>query len=270
MELLGGLEDEMATIRDGIAWLAAAALCTTCGGSTSSTGHTHGDVDSVGGTSGAVEGAAGSTGGVQYDLGIAGGEFLWSGYDLPTVEIDEAASGTPVALDDPGNEYGRILLWGQTLPPPADVCTDGGFGIQDVCMEFTICTIDCSTVDDCPAPDSGTATPQCGDPSFGDRCMLPCGGESVCPDGMACVQLTSGFRCTWPAPVLDPGCPGYCAQLGGSCDARTAGECCEGLVCAPWDECEEGECLRETWPCSEDTAPCCDGLTCTDDACVAD
>ena len=144
----------------------------------------------------------------------------------------------------------------------------GGYGVSAMCMEFTVCENDCISDEDCPPVSSGTTSPQCRDPFGSNRCSLPCGEGLVCPDGMACVYISSGFFCAWPSPLLMYGCPGYCSELDGQCDSRRTGDCCEGLVCAPWDQCEQGTCLRLSWPCSEDTAPCCEGMACMDGYCT--
>ena len=137
-----------------------------------------------------------------------------------------------------------------------------------MCMQFSACTFPCSTPEDCPSVESGTTSPQCGGPFGEDHCALPCGNGLVCPDGMACLMIESGYFCAWPSPVMFPGCPGYCAEQDGECDSWTTGECCEGLVCAPWGQCEPGSCLRLSWPCNDDTAPCCEGMECVDSYCT--
>ena len=60
----------------------------------------------------------------------------------------------------------------------------------------------------------------------------------MCPDAMACIFLSSMFVCVWPSTILVAGCPGYCAELGGHCDSRVAGGCCEGMACV------DGYCTR--------------------------
>jgi hypothetical protein len=234
------------------------------GSSASDSGDT-GDSPGSGGSESGGSGAAPGSGGSA--AVAAGGDFIWSGYDLSGVELDESASGTPVPADDPGNAYGYTMV-GSDDPGMMLECAMRGFGADTGCMEFVVCLHDCSSDEDCPRVDSGTTNPQCGDPSGLDSCSLPCGDGLICPDGMACVYIDSGFFCFWPSPVWRPGCPGYCAEQNESCDSSTTGDCCEGLVCATWEQCEPGSCLRLSWPCSEDTAPCCEGMACIDDYCT--
>jgi hypothetical protein len=57
-----------------------------------------------------------------------------------------------------------------------------------------LCTYFCKTAADCPVPKTGTAMPLC--KSFGDvvlnghtaDCRVPCDAETVCPDGMMCLE----------------------------------------------------------------------------------
>ena len=71
-----------------------------------------------------------------------------------------------------------------------DDCTDP----YTVCwppMDFgtpNYCTLECESEDDCPVPDSGTATTVCEGPPGTDICALDC-TEGECPDGMTCVDL---------------------------------------------------------------------------------
>ena len=253
------------------------AAATSSGGDDSGgTGNGAGLAPATGGTSvGAAPGVAGSgPSGGSGAVGVGGSgatatgeDFIWSGYDVSDVELDESASGIPVPEGNPGNAYGQTVI-GEMMPIIGQDCPEGGYGVSSMCMEFMVCEYHCTTAADCPQVSTGTAVPQCADPFGSDRCSLPCGGSLVCPDGMACIWISSGFFCAWPSPMLMPGCPGYCAQLDEHCDGRTTGECCDGLVCAPWDQCEEGTCLRLSWPCSDDTAPCCEGMACVDGYCT--
>jgi hypothetical protein len=242
-----------------------------CGGHTrgdSSSGRGGGSADTTGGrdSGGGSGGSEASAGGGSAAVATGGG-FIWSGYDLSGMELDESSSGTPVPEGDPGNAYGQTVV-GEIEPMMGFDCPEAVYSVSWDCMDFMVCAHDCSSDEDCPPVDSGTTSPQCRDPWGSDNCSLPCGDGLICPDGMACVHIDSGFFCAWPSPVLRPGCPGYCAEQNESCDSSTTGDCCEGLVCAPWEQCEPGTCLRLSWPCSEDTAPCCEGTTCIDGYCT--
>jgi hypothetical protein len=243
---------------------------------------TSGDSGSTAGSSGAGAatsgGAAGTSGGASSTGGVGdapsggdggagdGGDFIWTGYDLTDVDLDESSSGTPVPLGDPGNDYGQTAPTDE--PGAMLACLDTGASAIDAsCMQFLVCDYPCSTSEDCPAVDSGTTTPQCGGLSRPDSCTLTCGDGRICPDGMACVLFGLEFICAWPSPIMFPGCPDYCAEQDAGCDSWTTGECCEGLVCAPWGQCELGSCLRLSWPCTEATAPCCEGTVCVDGYC---
>ncbi len=238
-------------------------------GSTGSGGTTPASGSSPAGAAGVTPASGGSTvasGGTV--VGAAGNEFIWSGYDLSGVELDESASGAPVPADDPGNDYGYTML-GNDDPGMMLDCPEGTVGLTANCMAFQVCDTSCSTAAECPTVTTGTASPTCRNTFGANSCELPCGGDLICPDGMACISVqSSGYFCAWPSPIWMPGCPGYCADQDDSCDSSTTGDCCEGLVCAPWEQCEPGSCLRLSWPCTESTAPCCEGLACVDGYCT--
>ncbi len=247
-------------------------------GSAASTGSAESAGDG-GSANAAGTGSAESGGSSAGAAGGGTGGFAWTGYDVYPIEIDEAASGTPVAEGEPGNDYGSVATGPSTCP----LGSSSGYGLLGRCMDFEVCGHACTSDADCPPVTSGTTTPQCRDPwpledcdpdtcFHLDRCSLPCGGDLVCPDGMACVGFTSGFLCAWPnynsGPIVPQDCPGYCQLQDGPCDSRTGGGCCRGYVCAPWDACEAGSCLQPSWPCSENTAPCCEDTACVDGVCT--
>lgn len=85
-----------------------------------------------------------------------------------------------------------------------NACDDGifGFGGGPMCTQGCLCIDQCVTDADCPVPATGTAAPECWDngPGFeNDRCILPCGGGEVCPDGMTCAPEW-GDICMWVSP----------------------------------------------------------------------
>jgi hypothetical protein len=246
-------------------------------GSTATGGNPIGGGGSSDAGAGTSAGTAGASGGASSDGGVgaaasggdgaAGDDFIWDGHDLTGVEIDESSSGTPVPADDPGNAYGRTTSGGDDPGALLD-CPHGGFGTAVMCLQFGACASPCSASEECPSVESGNTSPECGGPLGEDLCVLPCGDGLICPDGMACVLVETQYLCAWPSLILVPGCPGYCVEQDGPCDSWTAGECCEGLVCAPWSQCEPGSCLRPSWPCSDDTAPCCVGAECVEGYCT--
>jgi len=73
-------------------------------------------------------------------------------------------------------------------------------------VDGCVCTYYCKSDADCPKPGSGTVTPHC--EPFGDvvinghtaACVLPCGADDTCPDGMFC----SGTAC-WGRIVVTTG-----------------------------------------------------------------
>jgi hypothetical protein len=78
-------------------------------------------------------------------------------------------------------------------PRPYDQCYDF------LAPDFTVCSQACNGDDDCPRPDGGTAQAVCAGPDD-DQCVLDCGGNARCPDGMDCEQFGGGNirRCVWP------------------------------------------------------------------------
>jgi hypothetical protein len=66
--------------------------------------------------------------------------------------------------------------------PPYDLCNVFGGGSAP-----HHCTYTCESVDTCPAPETGTATPVC-EPGNGPEnvCKLDC-TSGTCPEGMACI-----------------------------------------------------------------------------------
>ena len=51
-------------------------------------------------------------------------------------------------------------------------------------------------MEDCPAPATGDAVPECSD--FSDNCILPCDDGTTCPDGMDCNFVGGGTTlCTY-------------------------------------------------------------------------
>ncbi len=241
------------------------------------TGGNPGGGGSSGAGAGTSAGTAGASGGAFPEGGAgpgpSGGDgatgdgFIWEGHDLTGVEIDESSSGIPVPADDPGNAYGRPSS-GENESGMLLDCPAGGFGTSVTCLAFSACAAPCSASEECPPVESGDTIPECGGSLGEDLCVLPCGDGLICPDGMACVLVETQHLCAWPRLILIPGCPGYCVEQDGPCDSWAAGECCEGLVCAPWSQCEPGSCLRPSWPCNDDTAPCCEGAECVDGYCA--
>ena len=96
-------------------------------------------------------------------------------------------------------------------PDNENFCTDGMFGFingTSDCMQGCLCVDDCMTDADCPVPSTGTAVPECWDkgPGFeNDRCILPCDGGQVCPDGMTCAPEW-GDICMWVSPMPPDEC----------------------------------------------------------------
>jgi hypothetical protein len=76
-----------------------------------------------------------------------------------------------------------------------------GFGGFD-CTQGCFCIENCAVDADCPVPATGTAVPVCSDQGPGtenDRCVLPCAGGEICPDGMTCAPEW-GDVCMWVSP----------------------------------------------------------------------
>lgn len=84
------------------------------------------------------------------------------------------------------------------------LCSDGslfGFGDGQRCVGGCWCTTSCSDDTPCPTPTSGTAVPECrvepNGPGSPTSCLLPCGGDVVCPDGMTCDETFGEPLCIW-------------------------------------------------------------------------
>ncbi|MCX4246312.1 hypothetical protein [Paraliomyxa miuraensis] len=90
-------------------------------------------------------------------------------------------------------------------------CTGIGiFGLSSAldCIQQCFCVDNCAVDADCPAPATGTAAPICLDQGPGtenDRCVLPCGGGEVCPDGMVC-SAAWGDICMWESALPSDEC----------------------------------------------------------------
>jgi hypothetical protein len=88
--------------------------------------------------------------------------------------------------------------------PPCDLSSDPECPQDfDGCSSYssedgsgTHCTYSCTNADQCPMPESGTATMTCG----ASLCRISCGGAATCPDGMQCIDTQWGMRCIWPDP----------------------------------------------------------------------
>jgi hypothetical protein len=82
-------------------------------------------------------------------------------------------------------------------------CPRSIFGFSGFdCTQGCLCIDNCAMDVDCPVPATGTAVPVCSDQGPGtenDRCVLPCGGGEVCPDGMTCAPQW-GDVCMWVSP----------------------------------------------------------------------
>jgi hypothetical protein len=69
---------------------------------------------------------------------------------------------------------------------------------KPVCVVPHHCSYDCTVADDCPTPESGTATVVCSG-ATSDVCQLDC-ASGECPDGMVCITLgpmSSVRRCAF-------------------------------------------------------------------------
>ena len=83
---------------------------------------------------------------------------------------------------------------------PAEAC----LADEGVPPGWSVCATVCQTARDCPLPASGDASPACDLLSPGlprlTGCLLPCGPDSACPDGMACVGAAGlgTMVCAWP------------------------------------------------------------------------
>jgi len=137
-----------------------------------------------------------------------------SGQD-PLQSVDPNCSGSQAdAIPACDNPYGPFA-YGQycvndPIRPGGKNCP--GFGILEQGSTCTlmsgVCTIDCTTDAQCPAPGSGTSHAVCGqvapdaDPLI---CVLPCDSGQTCPDGMACKHVENGrWMCMFEMPCLRP------------------------------------------------------------------
>jgi hypothetical protein len=154
---------------------------------------------------------------------------------------------------DPCNGYGFRSFMGRFFDYElARGYTDESVyqGLEELCLSFNFCYIDCDNDDTCPNVDSGSAVPRC---SASGVCILYCDSERSCPDGMMCVSGIDGSVCLWPEDRIEPGCPAFCEQnplprecsnfcaaLLMACDPDKEIYCCEGLSCST-----EGYCVQE-------------------------
>jgi hypothetical protein len=95
-------------------------------------------------------------------------------------------------------------------PDNENFCPRGIFGFNGgaACTQGCSCIETCAVDAECPVPATGNAVPVCLDwgPGFeNDRCILPCGGGEVCPDGMVCAPEW-GDVCMWVSPLPPDEC----------------------------------------------------------------
>ncbi len=234
--------------------------CVTTGGSTAEGGYTSGGTSTAGSTgeggyaSGGATGTAGGTGtaGSTGEGGYASGggaAYRNGGY----------AGGTAIVGPDGQELVADHSLYG------CDTFVATSYDTGDACEVASLCTPLCATDSDCPAFEN--ASPVCV-ASLGGRpaCALACSSNADCPSDMVCANdYRLGATCMFPNVRWEPECPGYCAATEQECGAGVP--CCDGLVCAPWGECEAHECLPFSFGCGEGLPGCCDGLTCRDGVC---
>jgi hypothetical protein len=107
------------------------------------------------------------------------------------------------------------------------------FGSEDTenCDANCTCVLPCRSASECPVPDTGTAVPACGHLGTEDSdpaCILPCGDDEVCPDGMSCQSDLSpeGPICVWHQDGdLNLRCnPDGCEQFTNQADCEAAAD----------------------------------------------
>ena len=117
-----------------------------------------------------------------------------SGESMTDTDTDATASGSSSSSGGGEASY-------PACQPDADpVCPEPYTGCYDFVITHSACTVECVDPDDCPEPNGGTAVAVCGGPMM-DACVLDCGGDATCPDGMECVAVDPGMtilRCLWP------------------------------------------------------------------------
>lgn len=144
---------------------------------------------------------------------------LWSPIALPLLALSLFGCDGSVTIEPPSMDAGAAtgalyegdptMLYpvcriddAHRCPPDAEGYRGSyGFAPSGACFEACQCRYACEHQTDCPAPFTGTASPQC---SHG-TCVLRCDGRFACPDGMACVEDdTRGARwCMWVTQRVD-------------------------------------------------------------------
>lgn len=64
-------------------------------------------------------------------------------------------------------------------------CYSHFLGDENGGQVWQICNHDCDNTSQCPVPITGDAAPECSQ----GRCLLPCDGDTVCPDGFTCASV---------------------------------------------------------------------------------
>jgi hypothetical protein len=101
-----------------------------------------------------------------------------------------------------GNDYGDPFM----MPQNGGFASCGYTNWIDGCVEYALCTIECTLDEDCPSVEGVEVTPRC----WQDECLVECGPTSSCPRGMACVEDPDGTapaQCRWAMDSECPMCP---------------------------------------------------------------
>lgn len=171
-------------------------------------------------------------------------------------EVPDNAYGGPgfdrSAGRDPCNGYGLNSFLDPLGPGSMLFDTDplSYEGLEELCLSFMICAINCSSDDGCPPGGSGSAVARC---SVSNQCYLDCDSQRVCPDGMMCISGGDASICLWPQDQTTQGCPAFCEQTPiprecpnfcasqlMACNPEKGVDCCDGLICL-----SEGYCVQE-------------------------
>ena len=111
--------------------------------------------------------------------------------ECPDLQLCTTACASPG--DPDATPYANCEDGSATCQPGVYFCIASAYeGLE---TEFTACSPFCDDEGNCPAPETGDATPVCdlgGTPAL---CSLDCSEGEQCPDDMVC---DPGGRCMWP------------------------------------------------------------------------